>query len=147
MTTIAWDGKCVAAESRKTLESFLFPADYNKIEQRGEEVFAHCGVSALFMPMIEWYLAGAIPKDYPTGGDIWFLVFRKGRAFCFTPNTPYPDEAHAPFGWGSGGVYAIGAMRAGADARRAVEIAIECDIESGGRINVMDLTFQTASGQ
>lgn len=47
-------------------------------------------------------------------------------------------EASSPFhAWGSGERVARGAMAAGADAERAVAIAIEIDPETGGEITVL----------
>jgi hypothetical protein len=148
MTTIAWDGKSVAADSRKTFGVFPSPSNYSKLIIKGDIVFACTGCMPLFAPLVDWYLAGAVAKDCPRpafneiDNDTVLIIFREGRAFRLTVSVPYAEEVHAPIGWGSGGEYAIGAMRAGADTQRAVEIAIECDIQSGGPVEVIDLTFQ-----
>jgi hypothetical protein len=152
MTTIAWDGKFVATDSQKTANNYICSGSSIKLIRRGDIVFAHTGTSCLFEPMIDWYLAGAAPKECPRpSGEnpplvSVIIVFKEGKAFRVSSNTPYPEEVFAPDAWGSGGSWAVGALKAGADARRAVEIATECDVNSGGEIQVMDLSFQVASG-
>ena len=52
----------------------------------------------------------------------------------------YPNKVVADFyAIGSGNELALGAMAAGADARRAVEIAIMLDTSSGGEIHTMNV--------
>jgi hypothetical protein len=122
------------------------PAPAQKLKMRGQEVFALSGEAALFEPMIEWYLAGANPKEVPTGTPghtSSLVVFKAGRCFSYKTTLPYPDEFFAPDAWGSGQDFAIGAMKGGADAKRAVEIAIDCNPHTGGKVQAIDLSFQT----
>jgi hypothetical protein len=149
MTTICWDGKSVAADTMACTGDYRTPAKILKVKQVGDIVFAMSGMSALFEPCIKWYLDGHDPESMPCwrgGGDnaSRLLVFKDGRCFAFHTSLPYPDENFAPDAWGAGENFAIGAMKAGADARRAAEIAIECNPFTGGEVQVVDLTFQTA---
>lgn len=50
-----------------------------------------------------------------------------------------PVRVHTPQAIGSGGDYAIGAMRAGVSPEQAVQIAAECDMWTGGKTVVMHL--------
>ena len=142
MTTIAWDGKSVAADSQCTYGSYISPENFKKLIKRGDVVYACTGTGALFKPLIEWYYAGADPNTCPhlgKEGGAALLVFRGGKSLVLKTDMPYPDELHAPDAWGSGADFAIGAMKAGADAQRAVEIAIECDPYTGGKVMCFEL--------
>ena len=93
--------------------------------------------------MVTWYLNGADADKVPSVKDEGrgcLIVFTNGRCFTYVTASPHADECFAPDAWGSGYQYAIGAMKAGADARRAVEVAIDCDVETGGRVQTVDLT-------
>ena len=142
MTTIAWDGKSVAADSQCTYGSYISPVNYRKLIKRDGIVFACTGSGPLFSPLVDWYLSGHDPKSCPTAtGDYTstLLVFRDGKAFMLKTEMPYPEEMHAPDAWGAGAEFAIGAMHAGADASRAVEIAIKCNPYTGGEVLCFEL--------
>lgn len=146
MTTIAWDGKSVAADSMKSAGVYVTRSgSFEKLVRRGQEVFAFAGSAPLFAPMIEWYLAGAdaqkCPKDADDGSSA-LIVFKEGRCFQYILETPYPEELFAPDAFGAGSDFAIGAIKAGASVHRAIEIASECTPHTGGAIQVIDLTFQ-----
>lgn len=150
MTTIAWDGKTVAADSLKTIrDGFERRAgSFQKIKRVGDIVYAITGSAALFDPLIEWHKEGAfrnkMPKDKHDGYSA-LLVFSEGRCFCYTTDIGYPEELFAPDAFGSGSDYALGALHAGVDAARAVQVAMICNPQTGGEIQVVDLTFQKAS--
>jgi hypothetical protein len=143
MTTIAWDGRIVAADSLGVAgggRSFL-PS--KKIVEEGGVIFAACGrMGPMLDAWAKWWKDGADPTNVPPQGGSTedcgnFIVFADGRCFIFSHMVPYACEEAAPFAIGSGADYAVGAMKAGADACRAVEIAIECDVNSGGPVEVI----------
>ena len=146
MTTIAWDGKTVAADSLSTFDSRIGYVDVIKIRTRGPFVFALAGRHCLFEALMCWVEAGAIAAELPVGcndeakNDWALLVFERKRARLFTALCPYATVIEAPFAMGSGGDYAMGAMR-GCDqsAREAVRAAMMCDVWSGGSVNAIDL--------
>jgi hypothetical protein len=123
------------------------PGSFKKIVQRGDVVYGITGAAALFEPLIHWCEAGADPAAVPKDRDDQcsnLFVFRDGKCFVYTTDLSYPEELTAPDAFGSGGDYALGAMHAGADAKRAVEVACKIDPHSGGEITVIDLSFQVA---
>lgn len=141
MTTVAWDGKSVAADSMAVAGGYVKPQKAVKIRRVRETVYACTGSFSLFEPMIAWHQSGADPKDLPVAKNesLVLIVFHEGRCLCFRNDEPYPDESFAPDAWGDGYQYAIGAMKNGADARRAVETAIECAVYTRGDITVENL--------
>lgn len=140
MTTIAWDGKSVAADGQVTYGGqYIGPKSFREIKRIDDTVYALVGSAALFDPFIKWYRDGADPYDplcVEKDDTTALLVFQDGQCLMYKTNIPYPDELHAPDAWGSGCEYAIGAMMAGADAKRAVEIAAVCNPGTGGEICV-----------
>jgi hypothetical protein len=93
--------------------------------------------------MIDWHQAGADPKNVPTcskDDGITLIVCSNGKCVKYSTELPYPDEVSAPDAWGSGGYYAIGAMKFGATAEQAVKVAMECDVYTAGSVTVATVT-------
>lgn len=141
MTVIAWDGRYVAADSLETFGSCRASKPVVKLQLRGTVLFGLTGTAALLEPMIEWYLAGCKIDDLPKVADdrSRLLVFREGKAHCYTMKVPYPVECYAVDAWGTAAEVALGAMDAGVSAEKAVEIAIARDVWCGGPVQVVDL--------
>lgn len=143
MTTIAWSGTQLAADSLQGSTDFTCSKPAVKLREKGARVYAITGFFSWFDAWIKWYEDGADPKDTPIckyndpPGE--FLVFEDGRCFMFSTQLPYPDEQFAPDAFGSGSKYAIGAMLYGATAKEAVECAVKVDPGSGGPVQVIDL--------
>jgi hypothetical protein len=89
-----------------------------------------------------WIERGAKLEDYgPTSPDIEALLVKpNGDVFLFSDSYyaagPLTGDV---FTVGSGKKYALGALRAGADAQRAVEVACECDTMCGGPVTALKL--------
>lgn len=142
MTTIAWTNGQVAADSQVSYGICRGAGAATKLKRKGNVVYACTGTAPLFDPMIKWVEDGADPEKRPKISDekaTTLLVFRDGKCFAYRTDVPYPEEMSAPDAWGSGAEFAIGAMRAGASPAQAVEIAIVCDVHSGGPVQVIDL--------
>lgn len=79
---------------------------------------------------------GKIPdqkEDWPWGAA---LVVIQGRIFQIHPDFTVTESAKEWCGEGSGSRYAIGAMAAGKSVEKALEIAAEHDLYTGGVLNV-----------
>lgn len=144
MTTIAWDGRYVAADSLMISGSYKHPMPYQKLRLGNGVVYGLTGFAAWFDAWIKWYEAGADPAATPAcnlSGDNAgsFIVFAKDNVKFYTREMPYPLKLEAPDAWGSGAEYAIGAMMAGAKADEAIRIAIKVDHGTGGEAQVIDL--------
>ena len=144
MTTIAWDGKSVAADCLATINQYPTDRNFKKLRQSKGKVYGCSGYAPLLEPLIEWHQLGADPATIPSSSDddyrAGLIVFDGARCFYYLSVIPYPDELKPPYSWGVGSDFAIGAMKMGADARRAIEIAIECNVHTGGEIQVINLT-------
>jgi hypothetical protein len=144
MTTIAWKGHFLAADSLSGSHDCRCEVSAVKMRVEQGTVYAITGYFAWFDAWIAWHKAGCDPHATPvckydpqnTGN---FIVFEAGRCFLYSMELPYPDEQFAPTAFGSGRKYAIGAMLWGASAKDAVGVAIHADPGSGGPVQVIDL--------
>lgn len=144
MTTIAWDGKTVAADSRASAGNMIDAHAIVKLIRSGDTIYGKLGLNALGDPLIEWYESGANPKDIPSvkEGDATLLVFRDGKCVAYNTNQPYPEEQKSPNAWGTGGWLALAALCANASPEEAVNIAAKFDSATGGAVQVIDLSWQ-----
>ena len=137
-TEMACDGMGTTSWDRvETLSS-------KKIIQVGNVLYGFTGSSGLKQAIIDWHSKGAaIPGDCPNLKDddaSWTLIVvtREGAA-VYTSAVPYRRPIDIPYGIGSGGDYALAAVLAGADARRAIEIASRLNTNTGGEIQVVNI--------
>ena len=136
MTTIACDGREIAADGLVTADNFRRERDAKKILVESGAVYAIAGTQCLFRPLVDWVKAGADPDKAPKVGDLeWgLLVITRERAVHYQSKCVFPEDVTYPFTTGSGRDIALGALRAGKSAREAVELACEDDVWSGGKI-------------
>ena len=107
-------------------------------------VVAVCGWARHIAPLIEWVRA-KFPDGHPAidivedmeHGSMLIVADEDG---CRQYSSRYPRWIEDPYdAWGSGMDFALGAMHAGADARRAIEIATELDTGTGRGIDAVDV--------
>lgn len=147
MTTIATDGILICSDGRATSNSDAIQTnDAIKIVQFYGRIYAATGPECLLAPLAEWHNAGADPNSTPVRGEDggWALLviddhYGEARMRLYDSEAPYPVVVGPPYVMGSGGRWAMGAMLAGVDARRAVEIACLKDVYSGGELHVVNI--------
>lgn len=149
MTTIATDGRSIAADGLVVLGSEVVSRDAKKLqvvdyERSGRHgppvVYGIAGPIAMFSALIAWHESGADPRGVPPGELDWSLVVaRRGLVQLYSRACPWPQKLGPNAAVGSGEDLALGAMLAGASPREAVAIAAGVDIRSGGAIQVIDL--------
>lgn len=151
MTTIAYDGKTLAADTASFGGGSLkVDTCAEKIIERSGKIFAFSGTYVLKEPWMQWYFDGAIPEKKPRCAkdccdELGMWVFDEGRLWQYSPELPYRWEVPAPFAMGSGVDFAMGAFRLGdvigrnITAAEAVRAAIACDPFTGGDIRVVNL--------
>lgn len=134
MTTIAYKSGTMAADSR-AYAGFNSPLGRkSKIRRMPDGTLIGCSTNQVGLgeAVLDWFEAGADPEKAPKAAETRFTflaVEPSGKAFygydSFLLAGPIAAEC---FAIGSGESAAHGAMRAGASAVRAVEIAAEVDI-------------------
>jgi hypothetical protein len=151
MTTIAWDGKTVAADKLGVAGHVRQAGFFTKLIRVADTVYGFTGTWAYFGPMVEWHLAGADPAKLPVGPNeddtTTLIVFKDGRCFTYDHKVPYPDEHFAPAAWGTGADFAITILAANGIPIQAVEVASMLDVFSGNGVDVIDLTKPTVQEQ
>lgn len=133
MTTIAWDGRSLAADRR--MSGYMTTCKIYPIEGG---YLAGAGIPDQIVEVAAWLQEGADKPALPDAAESEFLIVRGNEAFWMT--WPYLREVRVrePFAvLGSGGPYALGALAMGADAKTAVEVAAQFDTDTGGGVDTV----------
>lgn len=146
MTTIAWDGKTMAADKQSTGGGMKYLCMSSKIHQGTYHgmpaLFAGAGTTVYSDAVIEWLCAG-MPDDkpeMPTAPDSFtVLVATEVGLYEYIDSLRPIPLGVRKWAIGSGNEYAFGAMAAGAPAKKAVEIACAFDVHSGMGVDVLTL--------
>lgn len=125
MTVIAWDGSTLAADRQVSCGDLR--AEGRKLYRVGDVGIAFAGDASRAEALLAWWKAGADPEKWPPfqrNDAQWVLMVIADANGCrYYENEPFPVAAYGRRAFGQGREVAAGAMAAGADARRAVEIA------------------------
>lgn len=148
MSVVAFDGKLIAADRQATTADMRVSTT-KLIRLEGGRVAAFVGDLDHGIAMLDWLIAGGDSAQWPAfqrGPDWVRLVIGFAPSAGASPivmmyeREPRPLMVEQfPIAWGSGRDFAMGAMSAGADARRAVEIASQHSIHCGMGVDVIDL--------
>jgi ATP-dependent protease HslVU (ClpYQ) peptidase subunit len=134
MTTIAYDGKTLAADTLVTSGDHKF-GTATKIHKLDDgRVIAASGTSDFIHAVVTWLNGGDKPEMKEGDRFLGIVVYPSGEAKELSEQLRlFP--ACIPWATGSGEAYALTAMKCGKNAREAVEIAIQIDIYSGGQVD------------
>lgn len=148
MTTIAWDGKSIAGDRLMTIGGTPVTSPESKIRKLtydGQPALAgHSGTSEYGRALVAWIADGCRPGDAPElrtdedNGCAAMVCTREGVTL-FSNSVRGVFLGKIRWAMGSGADYALGAMAAGASAKRAAEIAIALDVNSGFDVDVLKL--------
>lgn len=131
MTTIAWDGKTLAADRQLTASGVPFLTTKAHRLPDGS-LFASCGALEGNAAVHQWLRDGGdkpvMDKDDDFDG---LLIKPDGSAWMLNKKLHLIAIESPQFATGSGRDFALAAMRMGKTAREAVEFACELDIWSG----------------
>jgi len=138
MTTIVWDGKNLASDSRSCSEGTIDPGVCKKIFSNKNVLYALAGDYAQCMEVVRWMSEGRDPYSEPAfhEPEYQILMIRNGTGYFFSGEL-YGYEVTAPVAYGSGREVALGALAAGASAKKAVEAACMLDPNSAPPIKVV----------
>lgn len=137
MTTIAWDGKTLAADTRG-LNGNL-PRKVRKLYDCGAYVFGGVGILSDVIECAAWLRKGAPDDARQTfdDADIQGLAVKvdTGEAFYIAGKRPVFQLIEEKFAsCGSGRDFALAAMALGKTSREAVELAMRFDVATGGEV-------------
>lgn len=147
MTTIATDGRTIAADGRTAIGWMVSGTSERKIvvgvnEDGLPALFAVAGVMTMIGPLMKWVAGGreGEPPKCTGGDDPWtMLIIDASGIRRIDAGAPYPYFVPAPAAIGSGRDFAITALDLGKSPREAVEMACKRDVWSGGEILVIDI--------
>jgi hypothetical protein len=126
LTTVAWDGKKLAVDSR-VMGSCIRSEAGVKLFHVEELWIAGSGNYEDVLLAVKWYRDGC-PDIKPTLGDDFAMLIKRGERVYRVEKRLMEWEVIAPFvAAGSGVELALGAMAMGASAIEAVKIASRFD--------------------
>lgn len=134
MTTVAWDGTTLAADRAAWSGNSCYRVrKVFRVEtrDRGLVLVGVCGDGGFAMALMDWMRGkGEKPGDYPDDSKkslaIALVIDSKRRAWKLDSRLFYTRVYGRCVASGAGHDAAMGAMLAGADARRAVLITAKC---------------------
>lgn len=145
MSTVAWDGKSLAAD--KQLTGSYKQCGWKITMMPDGVVAAGVGDTWRVLALFQWYSNGADPEKWPfdyddTPGSRQALILADKKMVVEFEVTcaPVSYPRGQKLAWGHGADFAMGAMAAGCGAKRAVEIASDLDTYTGKGVDVMEPT-------
>lgn len=147
MTTIATDGRTIAADGLACFGNEVVSATARKMAVRGGRIYALAGAGGMMNALIDWVETGASPNNMPPVSDksSGFAILVIGpdpsdRVF-YSDVCPYPQPVPPVFAFGSGADFALGAMHAGLSPEEAIGMVIRhrLNVHTGGEIQVIDI--------
>lgn len=138
MTTIATDGKSMAADGLTTFNGMIVQDATKKVNRLGDgRIVGCCGDCSDARLFAEWLLAGGkAPKLAQGFGALVVSLLEPVRVYFH--DCSY-QEVEPPYAIGSGAEFAFAAMDCGKSPVGAVEIAARRDAKTGGVITEMHL--------
>jgi hypothetical protein len=134
MTTIAWDGEALAADTLLTSDGTR--VGYTaKIRRSRRCLIGFCGRLANFEHFYSWFRGGMVGAFLSEGGNV-FIIPPTGPTIIWGNGAPWTETA-AQWALGDGEHIALGAMQVGATAVEAVRAAIALNVHTGGDITVL----------
>lgn len=135
MTTIAYDGKILAADTRYTSNGFV-SGHASKIVKLDDASYLAVAGCIEFVPILAKWLSGGEKPEIEKDNDFEAIHIKNGIATTYSGNlNGYPSLI--PYASGSGEPFALAAMKCGKNAYEAVQIACQIDIYSGGDIELV----------
>lgn len=134
MTTVAFKDGIMSCDGQSTLGDMTFFKSVNKIFKHKDHVYGLCGSVNEMLILKDCILNNRIP---PEELDVSGLLMTKKKNYFIsvTCGRIVKDPSVGSLAAvGSGGGFALAAMKAGASAKEAVKIACELDVYSGGRV-------------
>lgn len=139
MTTLAWDGRYLAADGRITTGTTIATDANQKITILGDYVVAIAGNVPDAKKLIDMLINGGKADSILSSSGLYIL---NGKCFSFgCDDDGELWECPSPYcnAVGTGEDHALTAMDCGNDAREAVQLSIKRDIYTGGHVTYYDI--------
>lgn len=140
MTTIAWDGNMLAGDRIVSVDGNI-AGEVTKVFKRKDGcLVAYAGVAGTGAEYARWFLKGekgkapSLSSITPNNGaDI--LIIRKDKRLEWYDKDGWHYVENDKFAMGSGAMAARAAMKMGAFADKAVQVASELDVYTGYKVD------------
>lgn len=148
MTTVAWDGKTMAADRQMTIGPIRMESVHPKIKRityHGQPaIVGRAGTMVLGLAVVDWLEKGCPVDERPDIGDgdndnFTVMVAGENGVYLYVDSLLPIPLGYTKWALGTGAEFALGAMDAGASAKRAVELTCARDINSGSGVDVLPL--------
>jgi len=140
MTTIAWDGKTLAADTQLTMSGVDVGTTTKIIKLSGKIYIATAGYHAQTGIFKDWILGGEPQDKKPEVSDD-FAAFKLTNTGLFEYDfLLYPMEVTNRCAIGSGWEWAMAAMDHGDDAEQAVKYASTRDVFTNSLVQTIQAT-------
>lgn len=154
MTTIAWDGKSISADTQSTSGSTVLSCPTKLIvirehlEIEGKKIFlvATAGTSGDERHSLKYIRDGGLESGkemHEQVSSTLLIITTDGYGYVFQKDRdnllPWLWEQPAPYAAGSGRDFALAAMHCGKNSHEAVQIASLLDVYTGGKIDTIAL--------
>jgi 20S proteasome alpha/beta subunit len=141
MTTIAFDGKTLAADGRMA-DAAIIDDSFVKIFRVKGTMVGISGEASKALSLKDWLSASK--GEMPDADGTELLVIQPDGSAYYIEGGGHPVPACIPCAIGSGRDFALAAMDAGADAEAAVRAAMKRDPYTGGQIRTLKLIRRKA---
>ena len=145
VTVIAWDGKHMAGDRRRTVGGTPMPATkVRRWRTRDGTFLVGCAGDSFDCERFhDWFKSGC-EGERPVATSLFALVVDSRLRCWFYAEKPGYHEITLPFfAIGSGADYAVGAMAKGASASEAASIACRFDIGCGDGVDTVCIDATT----
>lgn len=132
MTTIAWDGRTLAADSMTT--GAFTVHNHVKIINVGGDLIGFAGGVQCGEAFFAWYRAGCPTEKPELEDDFEGVAIRKGKCYFLSKSLVMVEVKTKKYALGAGAQFAVAALHCGKTAVEAVKIAIRLNHESGGKV-------------
>lgn len=138
MTTIAWDGKILAADRMLLARGRSY--EIKKLFDLGSKGFLAGSGCPVALELARAWLAGeATEKPLLKEETVEAIWIHEGEAFLIWEELIPVKLDSCYWACGSGGSFALAAMHCGKNAKEAVEIAIRLDNSTGFGVDYIEL--------
>ena len=133
MTTIAWDGKTLAADRQAHHGPSNTKYECKKLRVLNGRAIAGAGMKCLIDAMTDWITYGGDLPEACKQGEYTVVVASAENECEVYEGAPIPLKipAGVKLAWGSGAQAAMAAMECGKNAEEAIVIASRVDLDTG----------------
>lgn len=143
MTTIAWDGKTLAADKQLTKGGAKFSV--TKIKRIKGLLIGIAGDAFLKQQLLHWFREGTKHEDFPElqkseDTNCHVITINADKECHFWGTTPHPILIEEDFfAIGSGAHFALATMECGRNSVEAVRVAAKFDCNSGLGVDILEM--------